>query len=58
MQLACANNQVAMVTENEAKLCSKIKELQLKIDQLEFDMERGKTSPVTGGVLTHSGLGG
>ncbi|KAL5270919.1 hypothetical protein ACHWQZ_G001545 [Mnemiopsis leidyi] len=57
MQLACANNQVAMVTENEAKLCSKIKELQLKIDQLEFDMERGKTSPVTGGVLTHSGLG-
>ncbi|XP_063689275.1 uncharacterized protein LOC134822288 [Bolinopsis microptera] len=55
MQLACANNQVAMVTENEAKLCSRIKELQLRIDQLEFDIERGKSSP--GGVLNHSSVG-
>ena len=56
MQLACSNNQVAMVTENEAKLCSRIKELQLKVDQLEFDIERGKSSP-SGGVLNHSSLG-
>ena len=55
MQLACSNNQVAMVTENEAKLCSRIKELQLRIDQLEFDIERGKSSP--GGVLNHSSVG-
>ena len=29
-----------MVTENEAKLCSVQKELQLKLDMMTFDLQR------------------
>ena len=38
------------VTENEARLCSRLKELQLKVDELEFDQNRSRL------VLNHSGL--
>ena len=31
---------VQMVTENEAKLCSVQKELQLKLDMMTFDLQR------------------
>ena len=48
--------QIADLTENETKLCSKIKELQLRIDQVEFEMSRSKSSGVAG-VLNHSSLG-
>ena len=54
MQLNSANSQISSFTENEAKLCDKNKELQLKTDELQFEQERKRTVP---GVLNHSSLG-